>query len=146
MIYYTRRWRPIQNGSIFKGVTRKDWDRKFQRPTIDPFGNKVTPRRMYYKYLRNRSPIFKEVKQSSAEAFFKRAEQRFIKKYLKPTPFRIFWTQVISENTQKLFAVMVFFAEPAKKSNHSNNTSHTHGIIKICAFGFAPSIRTWCIT
>lgn len=84
-------WRK-KNGSIFKGVTRADWDQNYNKPTVDPFGNKVTPR--YKKKLQTRPPIFKEEELTSAQQFYQRVYKRFENKYIKPTKAAIFYTDV----------------------------------------------------
>lgn len=68
------------------------------RPKFDPFGNVPTRPWEYYPYLStpSRKPIFREITTtlSPDDAYVKRIRDKFTKKYIKPTQFAIFWTNV----------------------------------------------------
>lgn len=94
--FFTRKPFRRKNGSIFKGVTRRDWDPRFIRPVVDPFGNRVTPR--WWRRMQTLPPIFEHISEelTSAQKFVKRVQKNFVEKYIKPTEFTIFWTEVFN--------------------------------------------------
>lgn len=100
-----------KTGSIFVGVKRADWARGYNRPKIDPFGNKVTPRWMYYRRLKSRLPIFEKAtdKPSPADNFISNCHRKFVQKYIKPTRFSIFWTNVSFTALIDLNIIITFF-------------------------------------